>query len=369
MKAVIFGVGRMGSAIAYAMKKLGYKIVGVDPDRLGHSNLSNVIDAEDFIFYRSDSLETDKGEILLYEKPDIVISSMPYHQNLLLARYCIVHEMRYCDLGGSVPVSKEINDFAKEKAKKPVMTDLGLAPGWVNIVTEWGCKEVHGTPEKISMMVGGLPVSKENPPLNYAVTWSVDGLINEYRDKCEILRDGEVVKVNSMDGYEKVYVDWIGQKLEAFYTSGGASHTIRDMHARGVKECTYKTLRYMGHRDVVKFLIKDCGLPDDCLIRIFEKGCGDFDIKDMVIMKTKVKRGSLKWEKEIFVPCDENFNAMQRATAFPISAVASLMAEGELEGNRDQRRDYYTQYPSALTYKDIPIEKFNEKIGLLGLKT
>ena len=119
MKAVIFGVGRMGVTIASAMKKLGYDIVGVDVNSASRTNLSEVIEGEDFAFYQSNNLDADRPSILSNENPDIVISSMPYHQNLPLAKYCIVNGLRYCDLGGSVPVSKEINSHAKERATKP----------------------------------------------------------------------------------------------------------------------------------------------------------------------------------------------------------------------------------------------------------
>ena len=173
MKVAVFGIGRMGAVIAHAMHKLGYSIVGVDSVAGARQNLNSVIEGQDFVFYQSDNLEVDKAEIIEFEKPDIVISSMPYHQNWPLAKFCILNGIRYCDLGGSVPTSKRINDLGNEKATKPIMTDLGLAPGWVNIIAEWGYKEVHGTPDSISMMVGGLPVTEVNHPLNYGTTWFI----------------------------------------------------------------------------------------------------------------------------------------------------------------------------------------------------
>lgn len=368
MKAAIFGVGRMGTAIAYAMKKLGFDIVGIDSHIGAQSNLIKVIENKDYSFYQSSNLIADQSEILSHEQPDIVISSMPYHQNLPLAKQCILNGYRYCDLGGSVPVSKEINNLAQERATKPIMTDLGLAPGLVNIVTEWGCKEMHGEPENVKMMVGGLPVVEINSPLNYVCTWSTDGLINEYRDDCEALIDGEIKIVKGMDGYEKTWVDWVGRKFEAFYTSGGASHTIEGMKERGVINCCYKTIRYLGHRNIVRFLINDAKLSDEALKEVFEKGCQEVgDIKDMVILKSELSRGDLKWQKEIFIPADEHFSAMQRATAFPIASVASLMAEGKLEGDKDEHRNYYTQYPKVLTYREIPKREMIKKLGMLNL--
>ena len=101
---------------------------------------------------------------------------------------------------------------------------------------------------------------------------------------------------------------------------------------------------------------------------IFEKGCVSHH-GDIVILKVEIKSGEVSWNKEILVPYDENFTAMQKGTAFPISAVASLMAEGYFDGDKEQHRDYWTKYPKNLSYSDIPFEEFNKKIKLLGLET
>ena len=78
-------------------------------------------------------------------------------------------------------------------------------------------------------------------------------------------------------------------------------------------------------------------------------------------MQVEVNKGTLRWKKEILVHDDKNknFTAMQRATAFPISAVASMMGEGLF--------DCRDGLPLALSYKDITIDKLNEKLEKLGL--
>jgi len=207
-----------------------------------------------------------------------------------------------------------------------------------------------------------------NHPLDYMVTWSIDGLINEYRDDCEILIHGDIINIPGMRGHEKVFFETLDKELEAFYTSGGASHSIASMKERGVKNCSYKTLRYLGHRDAVQFLIRQSELNDDCLRQIFEKGCKKPEgVHDIVLMKTKVAGDRLEWNKELIVFPKDGFSAMQRATASPVSAVASLMADGLLEGNKEQREDHWVEYPSRLTYRDIPFDKFNSKLEQLGL--
>jgi len=374
MKVAVLGIGRMGTAISYAMRKLGFYVLGLDSNEVAGEHFRKHISGADGAFYVTDQNNADKSmeRFILYEKPDIVISSLPYHQTEEIAYWCIANEFRYCDLGGRVDVSLAINKEAKEKAKVPVMTDLGLAPGWVNILAEWGYGVTHGS-DTVEMMVGGLPISRDNPPLNYATTWSIDGLINEYKDDCLVLEKNEINTVRGMDGLVEVETQNLGT-LEAFYTSGGASHTLEAMKDRGVKNCSYRTLRYKGHRDVIKFLIENQN--EDCVREVIERGCKP-EGGDLVILLARIvgghRDGRLSWNKEIVVHGDSEFSAMQRATAFPISSVASMMAEGlfDRESRKIERRGYY-EYPKseALTYKDISEQfaSFNERLDRLDLQ-
>ena len=217
------------------------------------------------------------------------------------------------------------------------------------------------------MFVGGLPrLCKDRDPLKYETTWSIDGLINEYKDDCLILKNGEIHTVEGMDGYQTI--DFLGTELEAFYTSGGAAHTIESMKEAGVQDCSYKTLRYLGHRDIVRFLMRDCELDDGALKDIFERGCPPTNGGDRVLIHVKAKNGLLEWKKSIEILSDYQFSAMQKATAFPISCVASIMAEGALEGDQEQHRDYWTQYPPVLTYSHVPYQELEKRLELLGLE-
>jgi saccharopine dehydrogenase-like NADP-dependent oxidoreductase len=353
----------MGTAIAYAMGKLGFEVTGMDTNPDAANNMTGSF------FIVDDAEDICKGIVAIGPRPDVVISSLPYHQTEVVGKWCVDNEVRYCDLGGRVDVSKNINDHAKQFATRPVFTDLGLAPGWVNILAEQGYKELHGPADDthIEMMVGGLPdyLESSNNPLRYAVTWSVDGLINEYRDDCLILEDGQIKTVKGMSGVELIEGEKFGP-MEAFYTSGGASHSIYSMKDRGVKNCSYKTIRYRGHGDMVRFLIRDCDLDDDTLTKIFLDGCGSAN-KDEVIIVAKVTRGNRTWREEKLIRSDDQFSAMQKATAFSISSVAAIMAQGKLEGNKEQRRDYWLQYNKSLSYADVPFEEFNKNLKKLGL--
>ena len=374
MRELVLGVGRMGTAIAYGMDKLGFHVTGMDTNPEAANNIPfkvNLIDGEtpknDF-FIVKDAEDICTG-IETQIKPDIVISSLPYHQTEIVGKYCVDNGIRYCDLGGRVDVSQNINDHANQHATKPVFTDLGLAPGLVNILAEQGCKELIGVNEgaSVEMMVGGLPdyLESADNPLRYKVTWSVDGLINEYRDDCIILEDGQIKTVKGMSGVETLETESLG-KVEAFYTSGGAAHSIHSMKGRGFSNCSYKTIRYKGHGDMVRFLIRDCDLNDETLNKIFVDGCGHAN-KDEVIVIAKVKKANKTWRKEKLVKSDEQFSAMQKATAFSICSVASIMANGEMEGNKEQHRDYWDSYNLALSYADVPFDKFHSNLNKLGI--
>ena len=361
MKAAIFGIGRMGQAIGYAMDKLGFDIYAVDTNMHAIDSLHELVNKE------TDFSLDPSFELLDDVEPDVVISSLPYHQTEKLAYHCIDSGTRYCDLGGRVDVSNSINEYANEKAIKPVFTDLGLAPGWVNILAEQGYKRVYDAID-VRMMVGGIPLNRPNGPLKYFMTWSMDGLLNEYRDDCEVLVDGEIVTIPGLSECETIDPKWEGcVMLEAFCTSGGAAHTTQRMKDRGVKNCVYKTLRWGGHHELIDFFMNKCNYTDDQLKHVLETSANyEKSDEDVVVIMVEVKNDTgLTWKKEHVIECDEKFSAMQKCTAFPVSTVASMMAKGKFDDRRDERRGYYINLPNSLVYSDVPFDEFNKQLDTL----
>ena len=346
----------MGKAITWAMSHLGFHVVAVDKekDQIKNFRLGDV----DFLHAEN---QAGLERAIILSNPDVVISSLPYHQTLPVAVFCINKGYNYCDLGGRVDVSKRINEETRVgRNKNYTFTDLGLAPGWVNILAEYGFRELSKkgkTVNSVKMMVGGLPSVPFNPPMNYLVSWSLDGLLNEYEDNCKILVNGVETEVAGLDGLESVRTKSLGQ-LEAFYTSGGASHSIESMKNRNVKDCFYKTLRYPGHCNLVKFLIRNCKIDKECLIKIFRDSClKPSNIHDAVVIKVEINAGNEIWEKEIFVSGNMLFGGMQKATSFPISSIAKMMAEGFFNGSPSK----------GLSYEDVNYEEFFKNIETLRL--
>lgn len=337
--ATICGAGRMGTVIGYAMRHLGYNVSAVDNCS---DNIANFVKVNGGC-----PVYTNWKDVI--DKPDVVVSALPYHATTECAKWAMESGLRYCDLGGSVPTSEGIKELAlQNKSGFPVMTDLGLAPGWINLMAEELYSLLPGA-SRVKMMVGGIPRQKvESDPLNYMITWSIDGLLNEYQDHCELLLENEVHFVNGMAMCEDVDID--GMELEAFCTSGASAHSIPVMKQRGVHECVYKTLRWRGHRNWMSFLMRTLDRPS--LEKVLQESSKCHD-SDMVVMHVVVERGSTKLTKTNVITASYQFTAMQRSTAFAISAVADIMASGEFDG---------MQYPS---YADVPIADFNKNLALL----
>ncbi|WP_217468766.1 saccharopine dehydrogenase family protein, partial [Staphylococcus aureus] len=72
------------------------------------------------------------------------------------------------------------------------------------------------------------------------LTWSVDGLINEYCHPCEAIRDGELRSVEPLEGLEHFSLD--GVEYEAFNTSGGLGTLCETLKGR-VRTLDYKSVR------------------------------------------------------------------------------------------------------------------------------
>ena len=156
--------------------------------------------------------------------------------------------------------------------------------------------------------------------------------------------------------------DLIKYKNVLFTTS-----SIKSFQERGVKDCSYKTLRWVGHHELINFLIHKCEVDDETLTHLLETSAEYEDFReDVVIIMVEVNNGDgLTWKKELIIKSTEKFTAMQQATAYPIASVASLLADGIFDGKKDERRDYYTYYTKNLSYQDVPFTKFNENLNKL----
>ncbi|MBI3276064.1 MAG: saccharopine dehydrogenase family protein, partial [Methylocystis sp.] len=221
---------------------------------------------------------------------------------------------------------KEIG-AAAEVALAP---QCGLASGFICVLGADMATRFDAV-KTIKMRVGALPLCPTNV-LRYNVTWSVDGLINEYCNPCEMVFDGKPMLAPALDGVESVMID--GVAYEAFNTSGGLG-TLAETLAGQVRDMSYKTLRYPGHVEIMKLLLHGLELSHDkeTMRRILDRAA-PFTRKDVVVIfVTGVgERGGRMEEDSIVLRYDgkPELGAIQLTTAAGCVAMVELFLAGKL---------------------------------------
>ena len=186
----------------------------------------------------------------------LVINSCPHFMNLSIARAAQRAGVSYLDLSEDVTSGKEIQKLAR-RANGYFVPRCGVAPGFIQIIAGHMMRP-YDRVERASLRVGALPENPTNA-LKYNLTWSTDGLINEYGNACEAIENGVFNLMQPLEGYERLVID--GTEYEAFNTSGGLGTLAAAMNGK-IKNLNYKTLRYIGHRDLMKFLLFDLKLNE-----------------------------------------------------------------------------------------------------------
>jgi saccharopine dehydrogenase-like NADP-dependent oxidoreductase len=246
-KIIILGSGNIGFSVALLLSNSGdyeVTVVARDIKRLAYlSSVSNVNILQH-------DLEKESFTNLLKDY-DSVISALPFYLNTKVAESALGAGINYFDFTEDVKTTQNIKNISKNaKDGQVFIPQCGLAPGFISILAYSLFKkfdQVHG----IKMRVGALPQNPSNKIL-YNLTWSTDGIINEYSNECFAIRDSKLVAIQALEGLEKFSLD--GLEYEAFNTSGGLGTLCETLEGK-VKELNYKTIRYKGHREYMDFLI------------------------------------------------------------------------------------------------------------------
>ncbi|MEX2492226.1 MAG: saccharopine dehydrogenase C-terminal domain-containing protein [Nitrospirales bacterium] len=342
-KVCILGGGKIGSLIATFLVECGdYEVFLGDVDPEVVARLKQDLTHEHFHVSSVDVQDSKAlGRFIESVGPEGIISSLPYFCNRAVgeqARSCGAH---YFDLTEDVEVTRSMKALSKG-AQKAFVPQCGLAPGFISIVAH-ELMSRFDTVDMVKMRVGALPVNPSNV-LKYSLTWSTDGLINEYGNMCYGIENSRGVELLPLEGYETISID--GLLYEAFNTSGGLG-TLADTYAGKVRTMNYKTLRYPGHCEKIQLLMNDLKLNDDreTLKRILEKAVPK-TLQDVVLIYTSVT-GMRKGElfEENFVQkvyprtiAGKLWSAIQVTTAAGICSVVDMVF-----GRPGQYRGFVTQ--------------------------
>lgn len=320
----VLGAGQIGAVIAGMLAEQGHRVTLADasPAQLaqaaGRGFATEVVDAADLDALRA-----------LLAPRDIVVSACPYFLNKGIARIAVETGTHYFDLTEDVATTAYIKEIGAG-AGVALVPQCGLAPGFICVLgADMAAR--FDTVKTIKMRVGALPLYPTNA-LRYNVTWSVDGLINEYCNPCEIVFNGLPILVPALDGLESVMID--GVAYEAFNTSGGLG-TLTETLAGKVRDMSYKTLRYPGHAEIMKLLLQGLELADDrqTMRRILDRAA-PFTRKDVVVIfVTGVGERDGRTEEESMVlryDGKPDLGAIQLTTAAGCVAMVELFLAGKL---------------------------------------
>lgn len=323
----ILGAGHIGFAMALLLLQAGdYDILVVDrdPARLAEVAALGV----------STQLATDDASLqTAIDGRFAVLNALPFHRAVPVATLCAAAGVHYFDLTEDVASTQAIRALAAN-ARSVLMPQCGLAPGFIGIVGNDLARRFD-TLHTLRMRVGALPRYPQGA-LRYNLTWSTEGLINEYCNPCEAIVDGVRTIVPALEGLETFALD--GVEYEAFNTSGGLG-TLTETLAGKARQVDYQSIRYPGHNAILKLLLNDLRLRDrrDLLKDILETAIPTTDQDVIVVFATAsgMKGGRLvqdSYSARIIGTqvAGHTLSAIQLTTAAGICTALDLVAQGRL---------------------------------------
>ncbi len=341
MKVIVLGSGKIGSIMAreFASSVDDAMVTMADINEGRAKSAASAILGADWITIDTTDYEDLVEKIRGY---DMVLGALPGDYGYMSIRAAIEAGANMVDISYTVEDPLDLDAAAKEKGVT-VVPDCGVAPGLSNILVGYAASRLD-TVKTAHFMVGGIP-EKPVPPLGYTITWSADGLVDEYVRDVSIIKDGEKVTVPALSGLEEIEFPGVGT-LESFYTDG--LRTLADS-IEGVESMWEKTLRYPGHVEKVR-LLRDLGFFDDKPVktlvgevspkyvtaRLFERTLWMPEIGDLLAMRIEVS-GQLGGEEKSYVyrlvdyfNHETGVSAMARTTGYTAAIVAAMLAKGKI---------------------------------------
>ncbi len=326
----VIGAGNIGDMIAHLLSRSGdYKVTLAD---FSAETLSTVPPHEALQTQQLDVSDNAALRAFLTGKY-AVLSAAPYNITGLVAKAAHGLGVHYLDLTEDVATTKLVYDLA-ENTECALIPQCGLAPGFISIVAADLAKRFDKI-DTLGLRVGALPLYPTNS-LGYNLNWSTDGVINEYIMPCEVVLDGKFVTVPPLEELEHFILD--GVKYECFNTSGGLG-SLGETMADRAHILNYKTIRYPGHRDAMKMLIKDLRLGEqrDLFKQVLESALPATPQDLVLIMVTAKGWRDGKLVEESYVNKVDNavmdgrhWTAIQITTATAICTVLDMLANGDL---------------------------------------
>ena len=333
-RVLVLGAGKIGSLICGLLAESGRAEVHLaDVDGEHAAAVARAHGVANLEAHAVDARNAKALERHLDAHPvDAVISSLPYYCNTGVAEAARQAGIHYFDLTEDVEVTRAVRRIAAG-ARQAFVPQCGLAPGFISIAASELITHFDSL-RSVKLRVGALPQHPNNV-LKYSLTWSTEGLINEYGNPCEAIVEGRRIEVAPLEGLEEIEID--GTAYEAFNTSGGLG-SLAETSGKSCEHMTYKTIRYPGHCQQMRLLMNDLKLNQDrpALKRILENAVPQ-TLQDVVIVYaavTGLQDGELREENYVNkvypqVIAGRLWSAIQVTTAAGITSVVDLVLDGK----------------------------------------
>ncbi|MEP3278652.1 MAG: saccharopine dehydrogenase C-terminal domain-containing protein [Stappiaceae bacterium] len=327
---LVVGGGKIGETLAYLLaREPDYRVTIADQNEEALKRFDDLPDVEKCVLDARD----EDAIVDLAAGKFAILSACPYFLTASVARAARRANVHYFDLTEDVGSTSEVMQIA-EGASSAFMPQCGLAPGFISIVANDLAKRFDDL-DFVRMRVGALPKFPTNA-LKYNLTWSTEGVINEYCQPCDAIVDGELIKTPPLAGLEEFALD--GVRYEAFNTSGGLG-TLCDTYRGRVRNMDYRSVRYPGHHAIMSVLLNDLKLSGrkDLLKEIFEASI-PATMQDVVLVFVTVSgMQSGRFVQESYANKiydqridDRHLSAIQLTTASGILTALDLVAAGKL---------------------------------------
>ena len=351
-RVLVLGAGKIGALISGLLADAGgYEVMLADVNLDAARAVARAHGKRNLVAHSVDASDPAGLARHVAQHPcDAVISSLPFYCNPGVAQVAREAGLHYFDLTEDVEVTRAVRATAEGTAKAFV-PQCGLAPGFISIAANELISHFDEL-RSIRMRVGALPQHPNNV-LKYSLTWSTEGLINEYGNPCFAIADRRLVEAAPLEGLEEIEID--GTLYEAFNTSGGLG-SLGETYGERCEQMNYKTIRYPGHCEQMRLLMNDLKLNQDraTLKRILENAVPQ-TLQDVVIVYVAVsgrQDGELREENYVNKIYPQEilgrlWSAIQVTTAAGLAAVVDLVL-GRPEKYRGFVRQEQFRLPEVL---------------------
>ena len=331
-RVLVLGAGKIGALISGLLSESGqYEVHLADLDGATAEAVVKAHAAGALEPFELDAAHSGALSQHLKAHPvEAIVSSLPYYCNVSVANAARAAAAHYFDLTEDVAVTRSVRAIAAG-AHSAFVPQCGLAPGFISIAAHELITHFDAL-RSVKLRVGALPQHPNNV-LKYSLTWSTEGLINEYGNSCQAVSEGRAVELAPLEGLEEIEID--GTLYEAFNTSGGLG-SLAETYGSQCESMNYKTIRYPGHCAQMRLLMNDLKLNQDraTLKRVLENAVPQ-TLQDVVIVYAAVtgtQSGELREENYVNkvypqLIAGRLWSAIQVTTAAGVTAVVDLVLE------------------------------------------